>query len=442
MSLPMNSIDPSVGSSSRTMQRASVDLPQPDSPTMPTRLAGAHLERHAVDRLDATDLLLEDDPAADREMLDDVRQAQDRLAAGRRLIGRHPIVDSSLLFTSRVAWSRWHAARCAAVPIGASARRRLVAAALHTYAQRAWNRHRAAGAAGSAACPGIDSRRSLSRSRPGSDSSRPHGVGMLRPLEDLGREPCSTIRPAYITIDVVAELGDDAEIVRDQDHGGAELGSQARDQLEDLRLDGDVERRRRLVGDQQLRVVDQRHRDHHALAHAAGQLVRIARASRSGVAGCRPPSASRRRGARPRRRRDVACAARSASIDLPADRCRPGSATSSGPGRSSRSRAPRIAAQLVRPSSGGRGRRAGPRRRPCAAPGEQAHHVRSVTRLPAARLADDAEHPAAPRPRTTRGRPRRPGRHRSGTSSTGPSPRAAASSSPAYVSRIRGSTTA
>ena len=36
MSWPMNSTDPSVGSSSRTMQRASVDLPQPDSPTMPS----------------------------------------------------------------------------------------------------------------------------------------------------------------------------------------------------------------------------------------------------------------------------------------------------------------------------------------------------------------------------------------------------------------------
>ena len=47
------------------------------------------------------------------------------------------------------------------------------------------------------------------------------------------------------------------------------------DQLEDLRLDGHVERGRRLVGDQQLRVVGQRHRDHRALAHAARELVRV-----------------------------------------------------------------------------------------------------------------------------------------------------------------------
>ena len=46
-------------------------------------------------------------------------------------------------------------------------------------------------------------------------------------------------------------------------------------EIEDLRLDGHVERGGRLVGDQELRVAGQRHRDHRALAHAAGQLVRI-----------------------------------------------------------------------------------------------------------------------------------------------------------------------
>ena len=40
-------------------------------------------------------------------------------------------------------------------------------------------------------------------------------------------------------------------------------------------LHGDVERRRRLVGDQQLRVAGERDRDHHALPHAAREPVRI-----------------------------------------------------------------------------------------------------------------------------------------------------------------------
>ena len=50
---------------------------------------------------------------------------------------------------------------------------------------------------------------------------------------------------------------------------------QVGEQLQDLRLDGDVERGRRLVGDQQLRRAGERHRDHDALAHAAGELVRV-----------------------------------------------------------------------------------------------------------------------------------------------------------------------
>ena len=52
---------------------------------------------------------------------------------------------------------------------------------------------------------------------------------------------------------------------------------------EDLRLDRHVERRRRLVGDQQRRAADQRHRDHRALPQAAGKLERVAcRSARAG----------------------------------------------------------------------------------------------------------------------------------------------------------------
>ena len=47
-------------------------------------------------------------------------------------------------------------------------------------------------------------------------------------------------------------------------------------QLDDLRLHGDVERGGRLVGDQQVGLVGERHGDHDALALAAGKLMRIA----------------------------------------------------------------------------------------------------------------------------------------------------------------------
>ena len=53
------------------------------------------------------------------------------------------------------------------------------------------------------------------------------------------------------------------------------LVAQLGQQRHDLRLHGDVERGGRLVGDQQARIAGERHGDHHALAHAARQLVRI-----------------------------------------------------------------------------------------------------------------------------------------------------------------------
>ena len=75
--------------------------------------------------------------------------------------------------------------------------------------------------------------------------------------------------------DIVGHLGDHAHVVGDQDHRQAALLLQPADQLQDLRLRGDVQRRRRLVGDQHARLGGQRQRDHHALPQAAGQFERI-----------------------------------------------------------------------------------------------------------------------------------------------------------------------
>ena len=44
--------------------------------------------------------------------------------------------------------------------------------------------------------------------------------------------------------------------------------------FDDLRLNSHVERRRRLVGNENGRLVRDRHRDHRALTHASGELVR------------------------------------------------------------------------------------------------------------------------------------------------------------------------
>ena len=78
------------------------------------------------------------------------------------------------------------------------------------------------------------------------------------------------------------------------------------DQLEDLRLDGHVERGRRLVGDQHVRVVDERHRDHRALAHAARELVRVVACADVGVRDADARRAARPRASQAARLRDAA----------------------------------------------------------------------------------------------------------------------------------------
>ena len=99
----------------------------------------------------------------------------------------------------------------------------------------------------------------------------------------------STMRPSRITRDAVAELRDDGEIVADQHIGQPALAAQPLQQGDDLGLDGDVERRRRLVEQQQRRLENERARDRHALALPARELMRIAEA----VRGIEPDRAQR-----------------------------------------------------------------------------------------------------------------------------------------------------
>ena len=109
------------------------------------------------------------------------------------------------------------------------------------------------------------------------------GVGVLRVVEELV-ERALLDHPARVhDHDAVGDVGDHREVVGDQDDPGVGLLAQLAQLVEDLRLDRDVQRRGRLVGDQQLRRAGQRHRDHHALAHAAGELVRVGAQSLGGA---------------------------------------------------------------------------------------------------------------------------------------------------------------
>ena len=75
--------------------------------------------------------------------------------------------------------------------------------------------------------------------------------------------------------DLFAGFRDDAEVMRNHDDRGIVALAQIVHQIENLRLNGHVQRSRGFVGDEQARVVDERDGDHHALEHAARQVMRI-----------------------------------------------------------------------------------------------------------------------------------------------------------------------
>ena len=95
--------------------------------------------------------------------------------------------------------------------------------------------------------------------------------------------PASTISPLLHDDHVVGDAAHDIEVVGDEQHRHADLRLQVLEQLQDLRLHGDVERGRRLVGDEEVRPVGERHRDHHPLALAAGKLMRIGAEALAGI---------------------------------------------------------------------------------------------------------------------------------------------------------------
>ena len=75
--------------------------------------------------------------------------------------------------------------------------------------------------------------------------------------------------------DPVTGLQDQAEIVRDIDHGSAEFGGDLVDQIDNASFDRHIQRRGRLIQKQQPGIGQQRHGDDDALLLATGNLVRI-----------------------------------------------------------------------------------------------------------------------------------------------------------------------
>ena len=93
--------------------------------------------------------------------------------------------------------------------------------------------------------------------------------------EELGRARALGDAPGVHDEDAVGPLGDHAHVVGDQDDRHVQLAAEPVQEVEDLGLDGDVERGRGLVGDEELGRAHERHGDHDALSEAAGKLVGV-----------------------------------------------------------------------------------------------------------------------------------------------------------------------
>ena len=101
------------------------------------------------------------------------------------------------------------------------------------------------------------------------------GVGVADPVEQLTGLGLLGHLAGVHDDHPVGAPGDHAHVVGDEDHGHGQLLAEVVDEVEDLGLDGDVEGRGGLVGDEQLGLAGQRHGDHHPLAQASGELVRV-----------------------------------------------------------------------------------------------------------------------------------------------------------------------
>ncbi len=275
-STPSNSIDPDVAGSSCRMTRPVVDLPDPDSPTIPrVSLRRSSKLTPSTARFTPTGLRTRP-PLSTGKCF--VRSRTRSTTSPGGSAGRAPPVSNSspepsplrLDLGGEVARRRVLAAR------GGDQRRLLDVAAVAP--DRAARRERAArGEPDELRRPPGDRRERLARAGvdPRQRAEQADRVRHARPVVEVVDVPDLDRPPGVHHQHPVGDAGDHAEVVGDQHHRRAGLAVGRLQRLEHLGLDGHVERGGRLVGDDHVRPVGHRHRDHHALAHPARELVRV-----------------------------------------------------------------------------------------------------------------------------------------------------------------------
>ena len=103
-----------------------------------------------------------------------------------------------------------------------------------------------------------------------------HRVRVERPAEELLRGRQLDDLAEVHHRDSVGDVADDGEVVGDEEVRQVEVLLQLDEEVQHLRLDRDVERRHRLVGDDELRPEHEGAREADALPLAAAELMRVA----------------------------------------------------------------------------------------------------------------------------------------------------------------------
>ena len=217
---------------SRTTQLPTVDLPLPDSPTSPSISPGADRERHVVDGVH--DAAAAEQLRAGVEVLDEVARPR-ASARGCRSFGLPGWKQATRCAGRDLAQLR-HLA-CAIVRVGARAARRRT-------------RRPSSGSSSDGTRPGISLQPAVWR-RPAAGSRRAGRActGAAGRAKSSCDRRLLDLAPGVHDEHAVGDVGDDAEVVRDQHDRGAEPLADVAHQVEDPGLDRHVERGRRLVRD-------------------------------------------------------------------------------------------------------------------------------------------------------------------------------------------------
>ena len=232
------------------MQRAIVDLPQPDSPTTPSVSPRLSVKETSSTALTAATCFWNTIPRVTGKCF--VRcstlRSSSAIPYNASVANAARILSASRAF---VASSRKHACTCSGCTGDGTSSGSSCLQRSKTYGQRGLKRQ--------------PRRRRQERRRRARNLDEPVDVG-LEPRQRAEQAPRVRVQRMLEELvdrsllghpgrvhhdDLVGDLGDDAEVVGDHDDRGAVVVLELVHQLEDLRLRRDVERRRRLVGDQQ-----------------------------------------------------------------------------------------------------------------------------------------------------------------------------------------------